>query len=81
MNPAGDGERVWRVTQRTLDRFPEMPEENTLIIQSEAVALYRLTTGEFQVNAGPAAENKMFVVRWNGCPAENVVEESWVSES
>lgn len=78
----GNGEqvRVWRLTARQLARIEDEPEENTLIIEGEGIALYRLTSGEFLVNAGPAAENKVFTVIFENCPAEDVREETWVAE-
>ncbi|MDZ4766272.1 MAG: hypothetical protein SGI73_17160 [Chloroflexota bacterium] len=77
MNPDGEPDFVWRVTARQLARVADEPEENTLIMQGEAIALYRLTSGEYQVSAGPAAENKVFTAIFDNCPAENVREESY----
>lgn len=43
--------------------------------------MYKLTSGEYQVNAGPDKENKVYVVIMKGCPAEVVREEVFVSEA
>jgi len=52
--------------------YAELPaaptDSNVLIAQNGNVSLYRLTTGEYQVNSGPDAEGKTYVVVWNGCP-------------
>lgn len=79
MNPGGQPFRVWRVSSRTLARVPEFPETNTLIRREQGVALYRLTSGEYQVNAGPDGEGKIYVARFTNCPAENVIESSFLN--
>lgn len=45
-------------------------EENLLLAENEGVSLYRLTTGEFQVNVLDAnnLEYKWFVFVWDQCP-------------
>jgi hypothetical protein len=58
----------------------DTPEQNTLIKEYYEFALYRLTTGEFQLNVGPDAENKVFVVIWTGCPPQEVEESTFISE-
>ncbi|GAB4549068.1 MAG: hypothetical protein OHK0023_12970 [Anaerolineae bacterium] len=77
------GKRQFIVTQAELDRLPEFPETNTLIKASRdgSIAMYKLTSGEYQVNAGPDKENKVYVVIMKGCPAEVVREEVFVSEA
>jgi hypothetical protein len=73
------GRRAWRITQRDLDRLPETPEENTLIVQDDAIFFYKLTSGEYQVNAGPAEDGKIYVLIWeNGCAGENRRESSFI---
>ncbi|MDX2138428.1 MAG: hypothetical protein SF123_10070 [Chloroflexota bacterium] len=63
------GRRAWRVTSRDLADIPERPEENLLITEGDAIAIYRLTSGELQVNAGPAPDGKVYVLIFNNCPA------------
>ncbi len=70
----GQGRRHIRVTTRDLARFPENPTENILIRQRTVIALYRLAGGEFQVNVGPDADGKVYVINFTGCPAQNVRE-------
>ncbi len=80
-NDAGSSRRVMRVTQREIDRLPDSVEENTLIKRADGVALYQLTSGELQFNAGPDANNKVYVMIFNyTCPAEVIREESFVSQ-
>ena len=72
------GRRAWRLTSTDLARLPEAPEENTLIKSGDAIFLYQLTTGELQVNAGPAEDGKIYVTIWRGCPASERTEQSFV---
>jgi len=44
------------------------PAVNTLIASADGIAVYVLTTGEIQVNAGPDAEGKVHVKIFNGIP-------------
>lgn len=47
---------------------PSGQDGHRLISQFENVSFYRLTTGEYQVNAGPDSEGKSYVAIWDGCP-------------
>jgi hypothetical protein len=69
-----------RATAKELAKLPELPEENTLIEQYYEFALYKLTTGEYQLNVGPDAESKVFVVQVVGCPATAVHESTFIAE-
>jgi hypothetical protein len=68
------GRPVLRVNQATLDRFPAQPGLNTLIRQNQGIALYRLGTGELQVNAGPDGNGKIYTLLFDGCPATRFTE-------
>jgi hypothetical protein len=46
------------------------PEQNTLITQQGLVALFALTTGEFQFNIGPDAEGREWAVIVDSLPAK-----------
>ena len=50
--------------------LPASPEENLKIAESDdgKIALYKLTTGEYQVNAGPDFEGKVFVYIFGNDP-------------
>ncbi len=65
------------LTAEELAALPEFPEENMLIGEYYEIALYKLTSGEYQINAGPDVESKVNVLNWYGCPAENVRESNF----
>lgn len=49
--------------------LPPVPaDQNVLISEYRGIQFYRLTTGEYQVNAGPDPEGKTYVLVWDGCP-------------
>lgn len=79
IEPNGTGRRQLRLTERDLARFPTKAQ-NYLIAASrdQRFALYRLSSGELQVNAGPDRENKVYVTIIRGCPATEVREEVFV---
>jgi hypothetical protein len=58
------------VSAARLDRLPDKPTHNIRIAISKdrRTALYKLTTGEYQVNYGPDAEGKVFVYTFSGLP-------------
>lgn len=79
--PQDAGIRVYRTQGRfgtlqldappsLLSTLPEFPAQNTLIVQQGGYALYKLTTGQYQVNIGPDFEGKVFVCRWRNLPAD-----------
>jgi hypothetical protein len=75
----GRGRRGIRLTPREQARVEELPEVNTLVDSYYEASLYRLTTGEWQVNAGPTTEGKVYVVVFTGCPATNVHEYDFIA--
>ncbi len=81
IEPNGTGRRQLRFTERDLARFPAK-EQNYLIAATRDTrfALYRLSSGELQVNAGPDPENKVYVTIMQGCPAAEVREEVFVMQ-
>ena len=66
------------VTAATLAKLPDNPETNTLIKSYYEFSLYKLTTGEYQLNVGPDFEKKVHVIIWTGCPAQNPYESSFI---
>jgi hypothetical protein len=56
------GYLAFTVTKAELASFPEKPARNTLIKQGKGAELYRLTSGELQLN-GPNG----YTYRWPGC--------------
>ncbi len=43
------------------------------------ISLYKLSTGEFQINVGPDQENKVYTINFTGCPAEDVTEGTFIA--
>ncbi len=80
INPkTGKPRKALYVKASTLAKLPDNPEENTLIDSYYEFALYKLTSGEYQLNVGPDFEAKVHVIIWTGCPAENPYENRfWV---
>ncbi len=62
------GSLVLNVTPAQLAKFPLHPDQNMLIAEAGGVRLYRLTTGEMQINASTATPGVDYVFTWNGCP-------------
>jgi len=74
----GKPRKALYVTAKTLAKLPANPEKNTLISTYYEFSLYKLTSGEYQLNVGPDAEKKVKVMIWTGCPAENTKESEFV---
>jgi hypothetical protein len=68
------------VSARALAKLPDNPEKNMLIKTYYEFSLFKLTTGEYQLNVGPDFENKVQVIIWTGCPAQTPYESSFISE-
>ncbi len=64
----GEGFPAIFVPYGSLPPTPTAEQGNTLIQQYLDIGFYRLTTGEYQVNAGPDSEGKTYVVTFDGCP-------------
>jgi hypothetical protein len=62
----GKGYLAFKMTKEELDRFPANPERNILIKQIMGVRLYRLSSGELQINRAQN-EGQDYVFRWQGC--------------
>ncbi len=62
------GQLLLNTTVREIQRVAAKPAEATLIETASGVSLYRLSSGEFQVNIGPDAEGKIEVHIFNRLP-------------
>lgn len=52
INPAnGNGDKIFTATDAEVAAVGDTPSSNTIIDSASGVALYRLTSGEFQINA------------------------------
>lgn len=65
INADSTGTLAFTASNEAIEAVGEAPEVNTLIAEEGNVRLYRLTTGEFQINAGPDAEGKEYVLIWD----------------
>ncbi len=62
--------RAFRASATEINAVGDSPAENTVIESYFEITLYRLTSGEFQVNYGPSHQDgKIYELRWTGCPA------------
>ena len=77
-NKTGKPRAALYVKSSVLAKLPDQPEKNTLIASYYEFSLYKLTTGEYQLNVGPDVEKKVKVIIWTGCPAENPKESEFV---
>ncbi len=68
VNDDGQGWLAFTVDSEAMNA--DAPDENTVIAEAGNIRLYQLTSGDFQINAGPDAEGKVYVLTWNGCPVE-----------
>jgi len=64
---SGGGSLAMTTTYAEIDAVPRNPAENTLIEGVPGFALYRLTSGELQLNGPADWEGKQYVYIWNGC--------------
>lgn len=64
---SGNGTFLFRTTFAELDQVPTVPAENTLIEGAPGFGLYRLTSGELQLNGPADWQGKPYVFIWNGC--------------
>lgn len=64
INADSHGTLAFTATNEEIEAVGDSPEVNTLIDAFGNIRLYRLTTGEFQINAGPDAEGKEYVLIW-----------------
>jgi hypothetical protein len=65
---SGNGSLGGTLTEAVLAKFPTNPATNTLILEVAChfpVKVYRLTTGELQINIGPNQDGKVTVLVFN----------------
>ncbi len=60
------------ISEDELLGLPEFPVENILIASDGLVSVYKLTTGEYQVNIGPLADGKIHVRIFDDIPPTHV---------
>ncbi len=70
INLSAEGDLALFVPYADVDTVPNPPAENTLIAGGPGFALYRLTSGELQLNGPSDWQGKQYVFIWDGCPRE-----------
>lgn len=79
----GQGVDSLTVTAEDIADLPEPEDIDGYILVDDAhngyISLYKLQTGEFQLNVGPDAESKVHVITWTGCPADDVHESTFIA--
>lgn len=77
----GVGQPLLYVSNETLLALPDFPAENLLIATSAdgLVNVYKLTTGEYQVNIGPLDEGKVYTYIFDGIPPTHVSTSTWIA--
>lgn len=75
-----NGRFMFRITAEEINAMEAAgaPSENVLIKSRASLQFYHLVSGEFQVNAGPDGEGKVFTIVFRGCPAEGIKESSYI---
>lgn len=63
----GGGVPAFTVTAAEIAAVGQFPPTNTLIREGQGIRLYRLTSGELQVNAPLNGDPNGYVVIWGGC--------------
>lgn len=74
VDESGNGYQAIFVSKDELDNLPDKPLTNTEIQSSPdgKITLYKLYTGEYQINIGPDKEGKVQVIIFTGIPPTNV---------
>ncbi|MBI5928956.1 MAG: hypothetical protein HY862_06590 [Chloroflexi bacterium] len=73
------GYEVLTIPADELLALPDFPAENLLIASTadEFIRVYKLTTGEFQVNVGPLVDGKIHVLIFDGIPSTHTYGYTW----
>jgi hypothetical protein len=78
----GQGKQALEVTADEIADLPDAEEIDRYVLVDDAyngyVSLYKLQSGEYQLNVGPDVEGKVHVIDWVGCPAEDPHESTYV---
>jgi hypothetical protein len=76
-----EGELLASWSDDELDALPETPTTSKLLHRNTRfkVAMYKLTSGEFEVTAGPDVSGKMFTCTFDGyAPSDNVTRSFFI---
>ncbi len=79
----GQGKRALKLDGADLADLPDAEDIDGYILADDAyngyISLYKLQSGEYQINVGPDGEGKVYVIDFTGCPAENVTESTFIA--
>ncbi len=73
----GIGYPALYISSDELLALPDFPRENTLIVRDGFIRVYKLTTGEYQVNVGPLTDGKVHVILFDGIPPTHTYGYTW----
>lgn len=78
----GVGQPLLYISREQLWALPALPAENLLIATSPdgMVNVYKLTTGEYQVNIGPLEDGKVYTTIFDGIPPTTVTHSTSVMQ-
>lgn len=71
------GYRALYISSDELLALSDFPAENILIASDGFIGVYKLTTGEYQVNVGPLADGKVHVIIFDGIPPTHTYGYTW----
>ena len=78
----GQGKRAIKLTSADLAKLPDAEKiENYVTVKSTKnnfITLYKLASGQYQINVGPDGEGKVYVIDFTGCPVSDVRESTFV---
>jgi hypothetical protein len=74
IDPNGNQERVIYLTAKELAALPAHPEQHMLIAEAPDLWLYKLSYGDYQVNAKSPTEKKVFFAIFSAADG-NLIEE------
>ncbi len=78
----GQGKRALELDSDDLADLPDAEDIDGYILAGDAyngfISLYKLQSGQYQINVGPDNEGKVNVIDFTGCPADDVVESTFV---
>lgn len=77
----GVGQPLLYISKDQLLALPDHPTENLLFASTpdSLVNVYKLTTGEYQLNIGPLAEGKVYTTIFDAIPPTQITNSTWIA--
>lgn len=79
LDEQGVGRPTLTISTETLLALPDFPTQNILIARDGLTSVYKLTTGEYQVNVGPLPDGKVHVIIFDGIPPTHTYGYTWLA--